>query len=59
MKENKGKIASGRTESKDNFKEGRQSDRSVIGNEVKNDEIIGNQVFHGSSKRPRTDCESE
>ena len=59
MKENKSKIASSQVESKDNFKEGRPSDRSVTGNEVKDDEIIGDQEFHGSSKRPRIDCESE
>ena len=49
LKENKSKIASSQTESKDNFKEGRASDRSVTGNEVKDGEIIGDQEFHGSS----------
>ena len=59
LKENKSKIASSQAESKDNFKEGRLSDRSVTGNEVKDSEKIGDQEFHGSSKRPRIDCESE
>ena len=59
LKENKSKIANSQAESKDNFKEGRPSDRSVTGNEVKDGEIIGDQEFHGSSKRPRIECESE
>ena len=34
-------------------------DRPITGKEVKDVEIINNQKFHGSSKRSKTDCESE
>ena len=53
------KIATSQAESKENFKEGRQLDRLVTGKEVKNIEVISNEEFHGSSKRSKTDCESE
>ena len=59
LKENNSKIVTSQDESKENFKEGRQSDRLVTGKEVKGIEVISDQEFHGSSKRSKTDCESE
>ena len=52
------KIATSQAESKKK-EEGRQLDRPVTGKEVKDVEVISDKEFHGSSKRSKTDCESE
>jgi len=55
LKENQSEIASSQAESKNNSKE----DWPVTSNEAKDVEIISDQQFHSSSKRQRTDSESE